>query len=296
MKYDIKRGATILYSGQVTGARQEGIMGVDTVNISFTLNAYIDFLKGDTVLVDGDLFTLSKPSDFQREGKWTYNLAFLSEAYKLADAEMLALDENNALTEYECYFTGIADKAIDLIIANANRLNPGWTKGVIDATDTMDFDFTGDNCTNALAKLADTYKTEFWIVGKTIHLTKKGADSGLSFRHGKGKGLIKLNRKTLDNKPVTRLRVYGSKQNVPSTYPGLSKRLRMPSGQLYIQDSAKVALYGLIEDTIVFEEVFPRRTGTVSAVSSVLTFMDSSIDFNINNQLIAGVSALLPGN
>lgn len=291
MIYEIKRGNTVLYSGKIPGQRREAIMGVDVVNATFTLKYYIDFLKGDTMLVDGELFTCSKPSDFEQGGKWTYNLNFVSEGYKLADTEMLGLDENNVLNEYDCFFTGTADRVMDFIIANANKDNPGWVKGVVDVTETFDFDFTGDNCTNALVKLADRAKTEFWFEGKTLYLTKKGADSGLSFRQGKGKGLLKLIRKTLDNKPVTRLRVYGSKQNLPSTYPGLSKRLRMPNNQLYIQDQAKVDKYGLIPQTILFEDIFPKRIGTVTAVTNALTFTDTSIDFNINDHLFDKVPA-----
>ncbi len=291
MIYEIKRGNAVLAAVTPTGNREERIMGGDIVNMSFTLNYYVDFLKGDTTVIDGTVFYLEKPSEFEKSGKWSYALAFQSESAFLGNAEMLAMDENNVLAEYDCFYTGTASGALDLIIANANRLTPGWLKGTVDETEARDFNFTGDNCSNALAKIADAFKTEFWIENKKIFLTKKGVDSGLTFRHGKGKGLTKLSRKTLDNKPVTKLIVYGSKQNLPATYPGLSKRLRMPDNQQFILDPAKVEKYGLVEQTLLLDDVYPKRVGTITAITNAFTFSDSTLDFDINNQLIEKISA-----
>lgn len=266
-------------------------MGVDVVTMSYQSKDYIEFLKGDTVQIGTQIFTCSAPAAFERDRKWSYELEFLSKAYQGNDAQMLGLDENNNLTEYECYLTGDANAVVDLIILNANRIGAGWVKGVVDETETIDFDFTGDTCNTALVKLSDQYQTEFWWENDTIHLTKKGSDSGLSFRHGKGKGLTKLARKNTGSKVATRLHIYGSKQNLPTTYPGLSKRLRMTDGVKYIEDPAKVAKYGLIEDTKVFEDVFPKRVGTITSVTNELTFSDTSIDFDLNTHLVDGVSA-----
>lgn len=289
--FPIYRNGTLIATVTPQGENQEGIMGIDVLTMTFTQNEYTEFLKGDTVIYNGQTYTLKNPSDWIQGNKWHYSLQFLAPPYKLADIQMLGLDENNELNEYECYFTGTAQAAVDFIILNANRIDPGYTRGTVDSTDTQTFDFTGDNCSTALTKLSDVYKTEFWITNKVIHLTKKGADSGLSFRRGKGMGLTALERKALDTKVVTRLRVYGSKQNLPTTYPGQSKRLRMPNNQLYIQDPDKVAKYGLIEDTKIFEDIFPQRIGTVMAVTNAFTFSDSSLDFNIKEQLIPGTSA-----
>jgi hypothetical protein len=289
--YHIHRNNVLVASIIPSGNRQEAVMGVDVVTMSYQSKDYIEFLKGDTVQIGTQVFTLSAPAAFILDRKWNYELQFVSKAYKGNDAQMLGLDEDNNLTEYECYLTGDANAVVDLIVQNANRTGAGWVKGVVDATETLDFDFTGDTCNTALAKAADTFKTEFWWDNDTIHLTKKGADSGLSFRHGKGKGLTKLQQKNTGSKVVTRLHIYGSKQNLPTTYPGLSKRLRMPGGQKFIEDPAKVAKYGISEDTVVFEDVFPRRIGTITSVTNELTFSDSSIDFDLNVHLVDGVSA-----
>ena len=288
--YEIKRGSQVLASVKPTGGRREGIMAGDVVNMSFKLNSYVDFLKGDTTIVDGELFILEKASDYEQDTTWNYNLNFLKDA-ELSRAGMLALDENNELSEYDSFFTGNASNAIDLIIANANRISPGFTKGTVDETEAKDFDFTGDNCATALAKLANAFNIEFWVQNKKIFLTKKGADSGLSFRKGKGKGLLKLIRKVQDTKVVTRLLVYGSKNNLPSTYPGLSKRLRMPGGQKYIQNQSKVDKYGLEEDSILLDDIFPKRVGKITAVAGALTFSDSAIDFDLNNHRVDKVAA-----
>ncbi|MEN0095887.1 MAG: phage tail protein [Pedobacter sp.] len=291
MNYQIKRGSSIIYDVELIGQREEGMMGIDKLECSFTDTNYVNFLKGDTVTVAGEVFVLDKPSDFERDGRWTYSLSFLSEKYRLANIDMLSPDDANALNEYDSYFTGTAEAAVDFVILNANRVFPTWVKGTIDPSDTKDFDFTGDNCLSALAKIADAYGIELWFIGKTIHLTKKGNNSGLSFRYGKGNGLVKLGRKVADSKLVTRLRVYGGKQNLPATYPGLSKRLRMPGGQLYIEDAAKVAKYGVLEGTFIDDDIFPSHVFEITSIGDAFTFSDSTIGFDINTHLFDNVSA-----
>lgn len=291
--FDIKRGGSVIATVKPKiGERREGTMSVDVIDMSFELPEYVEFLKGDTIEFDGQEFTLYNPSDLERVKKYGYELQFLSERYLLNEAKVYGPDENNELTEYDCHFTGTAEAALDFIILNANRVNPGWIKGVVDTTEAADFDFTGDSCDTAITKLSDIFKTENWVNGRTINLSKKGNNSGLSFRYGKGKGLTKLKRKATSAKIVTRLKVLGSTKNLPLDYPGLlNKRLRMPDNQLFIEDADKVLKYGPCEDTKIFEEVFPRRIGTVTGLGNAYTFSDSTINFDINNQLILNTAA-----
>jgi len=53
--------------------------------------------------------------------------------------------------------------------------------------------------------------------------------------------------------------------------------------------------YGIIEKTVIFDDVYPSRTGTISYVdgSNVLIFRDSGMDFDLNSYLLDGVTAKL---
>src|SRR3546814_892070 len=158
---------------------------------------------------------------------------------------------------------GNPETFIDLIVSNMNRVQSGWSKGVVDSTAYRNLSFSSDNCLGVLSRLAEVYNTEFWIQGKTINLSQRGDATGLSFRYGKGKGLKSLIRSSVDDRDlVTRLYVFGSERNLPPDYRSYSKRLRLPGSQLYIEDAGTVSKYGIIEKTLTIDEVYTHSEGT----------------------------------
>ncbi len=54
-----------------------------------------------------------------------------------------------------------------------------------------------------------------------------------------------------------------------------------------------VNLYGVIEHTEIFDDIYPHRTGTVTAVNAAdeHEFSDSAIDFDVNSYLLPGLTA-----
>ena len=56
--------------------------------------------------------------------------------------------------------------------------------------------------------------------------------------------------------------------------------------------------YGVIEHTEIFEDIYPHREGTISAVNGgdITKFTDSGMDFNLNDYLLSGVTAKLHFN
>ncbi len=57
-------------------------------------------------------------------------------------------------------------------------------------------------------------------------------------------------------------------------------------------------LYGIIEGDFIDENIFPERTGTVTGVdaTNIYRFTDAAIDFDINTQLLPGITAKLTFN
>ena len=68
------------------------------------------------------------------------------------------------------------------------------------------------------------------------------------------------------------------------------------SSKSFVEDNTYIP--STIEKTVIFEDVFPGRLGTISAVdgSDVNKFTDSSIDFNVNTYLISGLTAKIHFN
>jgi hypothetical protein len=59
----------------------------------------------------------------------------------------------------------------------------------------------------------------------------------------------------------------------------------------YIEHNTE--LYGVIEQTLIFDDIYPHRTGIVTGVDATdpYSFVDSTIDFDVNLQLLPGTSA-----
>ncbi|MET4142778.1 phage tail protein [Pedobacter sp. UYP1] len=292
MRYEIKRtsGSTewLIASVSPTGKQSKKAMGENVVDFSFTLPKYIDFKLMDFVLVYGERYQLNVLPSVKKVAKnsFEYNMQLEAVFYDLAKVQLQFLNVQNQLLEPSFTLMGNAGTIVGLIVENANRHSAGWSVGTVDDTGYKNFTFNAENCLQGLNRLAQEFETEFWIDNKTIHLQKREQSSGMSFGYGQGKGLYSILRGNNKNiNIVTRLYVRGSAQNLPAGYRNSSGNLLLPGGKTYFEDPAKVALYGLIEASQVFD-IKPEREGVVTAVvpgnGNWKLFTDITLDFDIN--------------
>jgi hypothetical protein len=198
--------------------------------------------------------------------------------------------------------TGTISDFIGLVINNANRVFPGkWQSGSIASSDVKTLSFDNEKTLAALQKVCKEFGTEFKISEnhstgvKTLTVGQIGSILGNTFKYGKAKGLYELSRESLSDKNiVNRLYLFGGNKNLPTNYRDYSQRLKI-SGD-YIEDSASINAFGLIEDVKTFEDIYPNRIGTVTNVGGTLIFSDSTLDFNLNDSLLEGVSAKIGFN
>ncbi|MEZ2337696.1 hypothetical protein AB6735_18765 [Mucilaginibacter sp. RCC_168] len=301
MQYQIKRGTDVIATVTPTGKLSKKVMGEDIAPMTFSLPYNIDFLQGDYCMAFGYKYKLKSLSDLKKSSsiEFDYTLNLKGPMYDLQEVLYKFPDANNEYTLTGQSLMGDINTFIDLLITNANAEQSGWVKGVIDEADFQNLTFNpDDNCLSVLATIADAFKTEWWVDGQTIHMTKKGVVEDINLKVGQSNGLYSLNRTTSTEKSlVTRLFCYGSERNIPANYKGFSNRLKLPGTTPYLESNVYVnndplqgKKYGVIEGTQVFEDIYPRRLGLVTEVADKITFTDSEIDFNVNTQLL-GVSA-----
>lgn len=292
MRYEIKRtngsAEWLIASVSPTGKQSKKAMGENVVDFSFTLPKYIDFKLMDFVLVYGERYQLNVLPSVKKVAKnsFEYNMQLEAVFYDLAKVQLQFLNSQNQLLEPSFTLMGNAGTIVGLIVENANRHSAGWSVGIVDDTGYKNFTFNAENCLQGLNRLAQEFETEFWIENKTIHLQKREQSSGMSFGYGQGKGLYSILRGNNKNiNIVTRLYVRGSAQNLPAGYRNSSGNLLLPGGQTYFEDPAKIALYGMIEASQVFD-VKPEREGIVSTIVSGngnwKFFTDNTLDFDLN--------------
>ncbi|WGL71030.1 phage tail protein [Elizabethkingia anophelis] len=297
MKYAIKRNNNIIAQVEPQGNVSTKIMGEELVNMTFELPTMVKFQIGDSVNVYGANYYLLQAPVVEKVNTrhFKYSLQFGSIIYELSKIQLLFPDAENNLTVSDGNPIGNADLLIGHVLNNANRLQNGWTKGTVIETEAKQVDFSEDNCLSALAKIAEAFEVEYWIdADKSIHIVERKSDSGYSFQYGKNKGLKSITRNPMDGSNiVTRLYAVGSEKNIGSKYRNGSKRLKMDVP--YLEKNTDI--YNVIEHTKKFDEVYPKRIGTVTAVdaNNPLIFTDSTMDFDLNERDGNGTTILIQG-
>lgn len=287
--YDIFRNG--LQVGRIrpaSGDLTKAIMGVDAITMAFTNVYYLPLQIGDYTTAFNQTYKLNRLPDVVKksEREYQYNMQLEALFYDLAKYAFLFLGADNTLTEVDFSLMGNAQVFAQLIVDNANRVDGGWELGEIEETETINLTFSAENCLGALNRIATEFKTEFWVEGKIINISKRATVTALEFSYGQGNGLYELQRTNIQADVYTRLYAYGSEKNLLQGYRSGSRRLRLPSDSFL---ESNVAAYGVIEKSIIFEDIYPKRIGTVTAVNSFDNFTDATIDFNVNSQLLPGI-------
>jgi len=298
-----------------------GLLGDDVVNITMESRSPQSYEIGDSINVFGRLYKLNQLPKVQKTGAnhYTYELTFEGVLYDLLRAfyDVTIETTGNTLQDVQGdSLTGNLRRFATVLIANANRVFPNmWRLGECPDTaadKTLTFS-DGDNCLAVFQSLCQTFEVEAEIVQQwgvyTINFAKSvGKKHAFVFEFGKGKGLYAINRQNVDSSNiVTRLKVYGSSDNITSRYR--ANRLCLPTkskGQSFIEQKEAVAKYGVHEARKVFEEIKPTFNGRVSAIveGSVVQFRDETMfdlsekeaDGKTTKYLVAGLSAKIHFN
>lgn len=293
---DIMRGNSLLVTIKPadSSAQTKKVMGDNTLSITFEDSKIIPFQINDWCTVFGEIYQLNtKPVSRKLSPfRWEYTLTMQVEGTLLSRSQFMFLDSVNNLTQSDFSLMGNANDFVDLVIANANRSSTGWVKGEVIPSGYKNLTFSKENCYNALSRISEELETEFWIIGKTIHLTEKVNDTGYTFKQGQNKGLYEITELPLnDSSVVTRVYAYGADKNLPANYRNFNTRLLMTNGDAYVERNTST--YGIIEYTEIFDDIYPHRTGKVSSINAVnpFVFIDTAIDFDVNAQLLPGLSA-----
>lgn len=228
---DIYRAGSLLTTIKPdnTAVQSKKVMGDNTLSISFDDYRYLGLQIQDYCTVFGERYLISTQPIITKKSKvfFSYQLTLIAEGSSLKNIQYLFLGSDNSLRETDFSLMGNADTFIDLMLSNTQRIDNTWTKGEVIPTDYINITFSKQDCYSALAAIAAAFNTEFWLIGKTIHLVQKEVDTGRVFKQGKGYGLYEITPQPLDGTGIiTRLYIYGSDKNLPPTYP--ASRLQVP--------------------------------------------------------------------
>ena len=284
----------------ITNAKQNWALNAeDTVNITIESPFPQEYTIGDRITVFGRDYKLNRLPSVKKTGmhQFQYDLQFEGVQYDLFRVSYdLTIDTTtNQLQDIQGdTLTGDLRRFMTVLVANANRVFPGkWALGACPDTigdKTLTFG-ESDNCLSVLQNLCgdSNFNVEFDIVKigdvYTINLYDKvGQTLPYKFEYGKGRGLYDLHRENVSSANiVTRLKVYGSTENITSKYR--ADRLCLPGrtkGQSYIEKAEMVAKYGIFEGRKNFDDVKPTFTGSVETKIDEFSFIDTKFPFDLN--------------
>lgn len=203
-------------------------------------------------------------------------------------------------------------------------------------TEPKTVSFSCQNCLQTLQNECKDFDVDFQITTDKdgIHHIKIGKFGSVVtppngekyFQWGRGHGLFTLVEGKVDDKAIiTRMYGEGGTNNIPTAYRNYSERLQLPYPQRlnkhdhklsdgtvvkaktmqigctddnkrYIEDAALSKKIGVEEDAIQNDEIYPKRTGKVTALGDdVYTFMDDTMDFDLKASNSNGTTYLIDG-
>lgn len=203
-------------------------------------------------------------------------------------------------------------------------------------TEPKTVSFSYQNCLQTLQNECKDFDVDFQITTDKdgIHHIKIGKFGSVVtppngekyFQWGRGHGLFTLVEGKVDDKAIiTRMYGEGGTNNIPTAYRNYSERLQLPYPQRlnkhdhklsdgtvvkaktmqigctddnkrYIEDAALSKKIGVEEDAIQNDDIYPRRTGKVTALGDdVYTFMDDTMDFDLKASNSNGTTYLIDG-
>lgn len=275
----------------------------DIIRLNFTLDNPIEFKIGDNIVFEKteQQYYLNKlPRSLESPKNNQYECIFEGPIHELRKTKVFLT--TGEYKDYKYPLTGNAETFLQFIVNNLNENSSGYTVGSFKDTETTTIDFNNWNVFEAITQLSEELNFSWYLDNKVLHFDENPEESTYVFQVGRLSGFTQLIRTRIESENIeTVVYGYGSTENMPprtaeegQTYdsPLLTENRLAFSG---VDGESKlennVDLFGRIESVQEFDDIKPEFTGVVSEIDETNTriFFDDSIDFDINDQLLAGI-------
>lgn len=255
---------------------------VSTLVVETTSDKAIAFPLGTYCTWRGEKFSLYTPAEVVKvsEREYRYTLTLSGEGQQLALSKFKFIVANPEDVRLSFTLTGKPRFFLEQILRS---LPAGFSIGACLEAEAQAISFKHEDCLSALSRVAEAFKTEWHITGKTLNLGKvvgNKADA-VTLSYGKGKGLLSGLTSSNDSEksPVGKLFIQGTERNIDPTKYG-AKSLHLPKGRTlayegrtYVvsADGQSLSVSGLStdgrkEDSFDGTNIYPQRVGVVSSV------------------------------
>lgn len=255
---------------------------VSTLVVETTSDKAIAFPLGTYCTWRGEKFSLYTPAEVVKvsEREYRYTLTLSGEGQQLALSKFKFIVANPEDVRLSFTLTGKPSFFLEQILRS---LPAGFSIGACLEAEAQAISFKHEDCLSALSRIAEAFKTEWHITGKTLNIGKVVGNkaNAVTLSYGKGKGLLSGLTASNDSEksPVGKLFIQGTERNIdPSKYG--AKSLHLPKGRTlayegrtYVvsTDGQSLSVSGLStdgrkEDSFDGTNIYPQRVGMVSSV------------------------------
>ena len=266
--------------------RKFTLMKEDYIMLKFSLENPIYFKLGSYVECNFGLFEvcdLQKPAFNTNTAGYDYELRLDAYYWKWKNKIFKHTPETTG-QEASWNLTAPLDVQAGIVLRNLKAL--GYTyKGQdfvfsIDSTvenksQLMSYD--NINILDACFEMAKKWDCECWVTENIIHFGRCESGDAVDFEIGKNVQEMSLSES--QSTYATRIYAFGSTRNIPADYRPIDetvvvngvvqRRLMLPEGTPYIDAYPDMTTEEAVEQVVIFDEVYPRRTGIMSDVTTI---------------------------
>lgn len=266
--------------------RKFTLMKEDYIMLKFSLENPIYFKLGSYVECNFGLFEvcdLQKPAFNTNTAGYDYELRLDAYYWKWKNKIFKYTPETTG-QEASWNLTAPLDVQAGIVLRNLKALGYIY-KGQdfvfsIDSTvenksQLMSYD--NINILDACFEMAKKWDCECWVTENIIHFGR--CESGDAVIFEIGKNVQEMSQSESQSTYATRIYAFGSTKNIPSDYRPVDetvvvngvvqKRLMLPEGTPYIDAYPDMTTEEAVEQVVIFDEVYPRRTGIMSDVTTI---------------------------
>lgn len=272
------------------------LMKEDYIILPFSVAKPIPFKLGDYVDMAGvldesmggklakiyEITDIQKPTYNTSTGGYDYELQMNAYYWKWKN-KVFKYTPEHAGSEASWSLTAALDVQLGVFLRNLKAL--GYTYRGTDFTFSIDstvenkamaMTYDNMNLLDALFSMAgeDKWNCDCWITDNVIHFGR--CEFGDSVKIERGVEASSVTRSESQGTYATRIYAFGSTKNIPTNYRPtdeqavingvVQKRLMLPADTPYIDAYESMSQEEAIEDVVVFDDVYPRRVGTLSDV------------------------------
>ena len=266
--------------------RKFTLMKEDYIMLKFSLDNPIYFKLGSYVECNFGLFEvcdLQKPAFNTNTAGYDYELRLDAYYWKWKN-KIFKYTPEAAGQEASWNLTAPLDVQAGIVLRNLKAL--GYTyKGQdfvfsIDSTvenksQLMSYD--NINILDACFEMAKKWDCECWVTENIIHFGRCESGDAVDFEIGKN--VQEMSQSESRSTYATRIYAFGSTRNIPADYRPIDetvvvngvvqRRLMLPEGTPYIDAYPDMTTEEAVEQVVIFDEVYPRRTGIMSDVTTI---------------------------